>query len=660
MRMRSLTRYLPGVFLALLYAIPFPQVAFAQGQEPSPIAIELIVPQQAGPGDLMSVQIQYDTVDLNAGADLNYNVYGPCHIVARDPEPSNPLANTWVPARGSARGTITIQIQVDEESDGQVVRHQVEVRWGTKAHTYEAQTQIKYVPPTATPTPVPRPTAQPTQAPAAEALPTPGKPVVELASAAFVTFDGEPAQAAASNQAIRLQVTYTSSGDLENVRVSLRFEPDVVNLDGVQRTTDGYVQVLASLPAAPQGALLFDPPLEGRIRTYVEGGKTYPLKAIVALEPAEGSTTNVPAEIGTELLQVNQSLLVTVKASVDAPTARAGSSIIVHAVCENLGDSPVQNIQLSVAGLPEGFSVNPLTQLVDHVAQYSSAGERLFTIHSPDDFEGPLAFRLAAKIDQATIESEPIVVEMSAPVPLRLEASVDRSTVYAGEGLTIHALCSNEGKLAAQGVKAKLIDLRNNLDALLQDVGDVGPGESRDLAFVVDIPPDFPADASSSLVVQTTSQDGTLSESEPVIVHVMCVPELELRVRPPAEQIEGGQSAEVIADVTNLGQCLARDVSVAVESLPSGFPAPPAQKIVELAPGTVHHVTFNILVPGSYRGDVFLVVKLSDRAGNLLQSAPTSLPVGGVPVTLVVIFGLLVILAVTAVIAGVVMYFRYR
>jgi hypothetical protein len=182
MHMRlSVRRLATGtVLLALLLVGGRASRSLAQGQEePGPIEIELVVPPQAGPGTMIDVLIQYDAVDIKAGADINYNFLGPGRIWTRDPEPPNPIVNTWKPTWSDPKGTIKIQLLIDEGTDGQAIQHMVEVRWGPKNRKFGATTQIKYVPPTATPTVTPRP--RPTQAvPTATPAPVRSTPALSI------------------------------------------------------------------------------------------------------------------------------------------------------------------------------------------------------------------------------------------------------------------------------------------------------------------------------------------------------------------------------------------------------------------------------------------------------------------------------------------------
>jgi uncharacterized membrane protein len=653
----SLNRLAARVLALVALLGLFPLAIHAQGGEPSPIEIELVVPEQAGPGTLIELQINYRAVDLNAGADLNYNVFGPCHIRTREPEPPNPLVNTWMPNRGlPPAGTIKIQLQVDPGTEGQIIQHQVEIRWGGKARHFDAQTAIKAIPPTSTPTATPRPRLIPT--PVQPTLtPTPASAsTFALTNVAFTDLEGKPVASADANQEIVLQISYTSSGISEDMPLHIRFEPDVVNLQDAQRTTAGYSTTLSFVPDSENASTIS---LRGRIRPYEDAGQQYSLRAIAQVQPEAGAIDLVSGEAAS-VIEVSQTISILVKASVDSTIVRTGGNIIIHALCENLGQVAASDVLLSVSPLPPGFSVSPAEQRIDRIQQGEEKEERLFTIHTPNDWQGSFTFKLMAEMNGELIESEPRTVEIVIPVPLSIEASVERPTVRAGETIYVYANASNGGKLPAQGVTAKLVDTTNNLGVLVQDIGDIAPGEAQKLVFMVEIPPDFPADVVSSLVVQLVSADGSVSTSLPLAVTVACVPRVEASVQSPSKRLESGQSMEVIVTLRNTGQCLARDVLVSIDGLPGLFAPPPQQKIVELAPGTVRYVPFNILIPEGYQGSGSFVIRVLDSTATELWAKPVDFVVGGVPVVLTVVFGFLVIVAVMAVVVGIVFYFRHR
>ena len=45
----------------------------AAQQEPSPVAVDLVVPEEAGPGSVIEVLIHFDAVDLNADTNLRWD-----------------------------------------------------------------------------------------------------------------------------------------------------------------------------------------------------------------------------------------------------------------------------------------------------------------------------------------------------------------------------------------------------------------------------------------------------------------------------------------------------------------------------------------------------------------------------------------------------------
>ncbi len=338
----------------------------------------------------------------------------------------------------------------------------------------------------------------------------------------------------------------------------------------------------------------------------------------------------------------------------------AGGNVIVHALCENLGDVPLRGVRLQVSRLPQGFSVSPGEQMIDQVAADGGVEKRLLTIRTPEDYDGSVTFHLVATTSETVFESEPVTVGVVAPLPLSLQASASASTVYAGEAVYINVSASNEGRPAAKGVTARLIDVTGNLGVLVQDVGDIGSGESREWVFVVDIPDDFPADVVSSLAVQTVSQDGMTSQTAPISITVVCRPRFEVFVEPLAGRLRGGQSLEAVVLLKNVGQCVAHDISLSLKGLPAAFAQPPEQQVVELAPGGTRYVTFNILIPQAYQGTPSFVIVVADSVGSQTQSLPSSFVVGGVSVVFTVVFGLLALVAVGAMVAGVVLYLRQR
>jgi hypothetical protein len=627
--------------------------------EPSPIEVELIAPAQAGPGSVIQVRINYDAVDTNAGADLNYNVFGPAHIRKRDPEPPNPLVNTWVPDARNSKGTIQIELQVDEGSEGQEIEHQVEVRWGIKASKYSSRTQVKAVPPTATPTVRP---SRPAQAPPTPtAVPTTAANAdFRLTDVAFLDASGEPLSSAEADQGISLQGSYQSSADLEDLQIEIRFEPNVVELEDVQWAGDAYRLTKAVLPAAEGETPLFESPLQGRILAHTGGGSEYTLRALVRLIPGEEATWSGPQEASSAPLRVTQSVSLKVGISTETQAFRAGESFVVHLRCENSGAMPASQVRLALAGLPPTFVVSPEEQWIDRIAEGGGVEQRLVTVRTPDDWDGPVTFRAVADMDGLAVRSESLSVQVVTPAPLRLDASASAERIYAGDVVYVSVSAFNEGPFVAEEVTARLIDTTGNLGVLVKAVGDVDVGESHEWVFVVDVPEDFPADVESSLVVQAISGEGVTSESEQMAVAIACRPRLEVSAEPPLGRLQSGQAVEAMALVKNTGQCTARDLSVALEGLPEAFTRPPAQTINELVPGGVRYVTFNLLIPPGYRGEPSFWVQVSEETGGHSQSMPASFSVAGVPVVWTTVIGVLAVLAVVAIVAGILLYVRSR
>lgn len=656
-RRRSFVRAMLPLIWLVFWVFP---VGAAAQDEPSPIAIKLLAPPEAGPGQVIDVLIEYDATDLNAGADIIYNLSGPGYIWAREPEPPNPLVNIWTPGREMPKGTIKVQVSVGENSEGQRLEHLVEVRWGVKVQRFEAETLIKHVPPTATPTSVPRPRASPTPSP--EPMATPARPTLSLAGAAVLSPElGETAiSTAETNQEIAFQATYVSSGDVENVTALVRFEPDVVNLEGAPWNEEGYAIRLDVLPAAPGGAKLFPMPIQGRIRPWAEGGKHYELRALVQLSVPDGATANVPGEVASQTLDVIQSALAVVDAGVETAVVKAGGSIIVHATCTNLGPIAVEGVRLQLAGLPEGYVLSPDELIVDRVAANGGSEERVFTIRVPEDRQEQLVFRAVATLYDQVTESQPLTVQVVPPASLRLEVSADNVAVRARETFYVEVVCTNDGFFVAEDVEAKLVDTTGNLGVLLQQFGDIQPGQSIERVFAVTAPDDFPIDVVSTLVVRTASRNGALAESAPLVVEMACVPKYEIAVQPPRGQLEGGQSVEAIVVLRNASQCVARDLLLSIEDLPEAFIAPPAQGLAELAPGGTRYLTYTFFIPEGYQGNVSFTVLASDSTGVRLQAPLSSFSVSGVSAVFTIVFGVLFLVALSAIIVGLVLYFRHR
>lgn len=631
-------------------------------QEPSPIAVEWVAPAEAGPGSVVEVLIQYDAVDLNAGADLNYNVFGPAHILRREPEPPNPLVNTWYPGEGMpAQGTIKVEIQIHQDALGQTIEHQVEVRWGIKAQVFGARTTVKAVPPTAVPTarPQPRPTTQSPATPTLTPSPVPAvKPVVTLDSVTLVDDEGRALAEAAANQDVALEATYSSSAEMRDVQVEIRFEPPVVELEGLEARDGIYVVDLPVLAAA-QEASLFES-AQGRVRSFSDGGDEYALRAFVRIVPAEGTVDEELPEVASEPVLVSQSLALSVRASVDATEVRAGESFVVHVVCENQGTMPARQVRIKLAGLPEGYTASPDVQVIEQVAAEGGTEQRLITVRTVEGYDGPVEARVVASVGDLTILADPVTLESKASIPLRLEASSSSPAVYAGEAAYIRVVAENAGSFPAKGVTARLIDVTGNLGVLVQDVGEIAAGASDEWVFVVDIPVDFPSDVESTFVAQTVSADGLTSESGPVSLSVACRPRLEVYVEPPTGRIVGGQALETIVLVKNVGPCVAREVVVGLEGLPGEFALPPAQEVVELPAGGMRYLTFNLLVPQAFRGEADYYGRAQESTGGQSQSEPVWFIVGGMPVVWSIVLGFLAVLAIVAIIVGMVLYVRVR
>ena len=633
---------------------------YAQDEEPSPIELTIKIPQQVAPGQVLDVVIDYNAVDLNAGAILNYNLSGPGRIWTRSPEPPNPIANTWGPKFDPVKGTIKIQVRADDNTDGQVLKHEIEVKWGYKYKKYIIETKIKYVPPTPTPTSTPRPRPGPTKP-----APTPTKPVLNLTEARFVEAENPAAaaQEAQANQPISLVVKYTSSADMDDVEVYVRFEPDLVNLVGVEPADDGgYLLPISSLLAAPDGASLPGSPFAGQIRADPNRGVQYELRAFVEVRVPEESISNVPSAVETEPLNVLQTLLVALRTYVDSDIVKTGGSIIVHAFCDNLGQVTVQDVRLRVEGLPDGFAILPGEQFISSIAAGGTV-ERVFTLKSPAENEGKVSFIVVASVNngESMIESKSVSVQLNKPIPLAIDVTADRSAVRGGGKVYLNASCSNEGQFVAPDVTVRLIDTTGNLGVLLQAVGDIAPGETRDAVFVIEIPKDFPADVVSSLVVQALSTDGTVSEADPIPLTVACVPTFELVVQPPAGTFRGPQVAESVVVLRNTSQCTAREILLQVNGLPEGIETPAAQQIATLGPGESRHLSFRMEVPDGYpQGQVGFNVSASESLGTETVSPGVTFEVGGVSMLFTIVFGLLSIVAVGAIVFGFAAYFKRR
>ena len=231
-------------------------VSLAQSGEPSPIVVVLVVPSRAGPGELIDVAVQYKVIDPNATAVLNYNLFGPAHIRTRSPEPPNPILNTWGPKFDPIEGTITIQVQVDEGTDGETLYHEFEVAWGNKKASFSGGTQIEFVPPTPTPSPTPRPRPVSSPTPTPTSAPSAAPPSVRLDSASFVGGAGAlPLASVESDEPVGLAIQYTSSLDLTGAVLRIRFIPDIVVLEGFERQGATLARTLPDLPQTTSAAL---------------------------------------------------------------------------------------------------------------------------------------------------------------------------------------------------------------------------------------------------------------------------------------------------------------------------------------------------------------------------------------------------------------------
>lgn len=651
-----------SVLLVLLFVGLYAPSLAAQ-QEPSPISIQLAVPGEAGPGSVIEVSIQYDAVDLNAGADLNYNVFGPAHVLRRSPEPPNPIANTWYPgAPGGipAKGTIVVELQVHAGSIGQAIEHQVEVRWGNKVRNFRASTAVQAIAPTPAPTSRPRPQpTRPAATPAPAPTPTPAaRSEVELESVTLVDGEGRPLTGATANQPVILQASYTSSAELQDVQVEVQFEPAVVELAGLEQE-NGVYRIEKPVLAAGQDADLLGA-LLGQVRSYAEGGAAYELRAIVRIVAAEGSVEGQPAELASEPVVVSQSMDLAVQVSVDAAEVRAGENVIVHVSVENQGSMPASQVRIKLAGLPEGFVAAPDALEIAVVAADGGREQRVITVRTAAGYNGPVVVRVVASVGDETVLAEPVSVECKAPVPLRLQAESSASTAYAGEAVYVRVTAENVGAFPARDVTARLIDVNGTMGVLVQDVGEIGAGQADEWVFVVDILKSFPVDTEAAFVVQTTSADGLTSESDAIPLSIACRPQLEVYVEPPTGRILGGQAVEAMVLVKNAGPCVARKAGVAIEGLPGAIARPPAQEIIELAAGATRYVTFNLLLPQDFRGEASLYARVQESTGGEAQSERASFVVGGLPIVWSIVLGFLALLAIAAMVVGAVLYLRAR
>jgi hypothetical protein len=117
---------------------------------------------------------------------------------------------------------------------------------------------------------------------------------------------------------------------------------------------------------------------------------------------------------------------------------------------------------------------------------------------------------------------------------------------------------------------------------------------------------------------------------------------------------------EAIVLVKNVGPCVAREVRVGLEGLPGAFVVPPVQEITELSAGGIRYVTFNLMAPQAFRGEVELSARVSEGTGSEILSEPARFEVGGMPIAWSVVLGILALVAVVAIVVGTVLYLRAR
>ncbi len=656
------------ICLILVSLLPISELPAAQAQEPSPIEIELVAPEQAAPGQVILVLIKYNAVDMNANADMNYNLVGPAHVATRIPEPPNPAFNAWHPTE-TGPGVIRMEIVVHDDAAGQSLTHQVEVKWGPKYRKFEAKTAIQHAPPTPTPTSTPRPTSKPAQTPPPAATSTPPSPpnvgpdatpvsgTLQLTSLSFAGSDGRTIQNARTNQDVALALSYQSNVLLENVALHIRFDPNVINLGQGWYTGQEYVLALAELPAAPNGASLFPMPIWGHIRPHLPGGGEYPLYAVARIEVSANSPVQITQQVVTQTLRIAQTSLLEVQVSAETTQAQSGSSVILHVTCVNGDPVPATGIQLKVAGLPEGFTVSPEVQIIDAVAENGGSVEHLFTVRIPDAYVGTAILQAIAAREPLTetIQSAPLYIQVAAPAHFALDMTLDKSAARAGETLYANVTCQNTGQIAAQDVKVRLVDTAGGLAVQQQDLGSLAAGESKKMAFVVQIPQDFAA-AQIVLLAEATAADGTAGQSQPAPVSVTCIPVANVSIVSAPSSAQEGQPFDVIVRIDNVSLCNIKDVSVSLINLPG---APPAQIIAELPAGASRHALFTIPTSRGQK-QVSLSAQIGYGEGNRAESQPVTVAVGGVSTVLIVIFVLLVLVSIVAIIVGVALYLRNK
>jgi len=484
------------------------------------------------------------------------------------------------------------------------------------------------------------------------------KAEVQLESVVLVDDEAGLLDEAVANQAVFLQATYSSSADLQDVRVEIRFEPAVVQLEGLE-AENGVYWINKPVLAAAQGGDLLES-VSGQIGSFADGGQEYTLRAFVRIVPPEESVEQLPEEVGSEPVQVSQSTDLSVRTSVDAESVRAGGSFVAHVVVENQGSMPARQVRIKLTGLPEGFVATPDAQEIAVVAAEGGSERRLITVRTAEDYNGPVVVRVVASVGDLTVLAVPVTLESKAPVPLRLTAESSAPAVYAGEAVYIRVSAENIGSFPAEDVTARLIDAAGTLGVLVEDVGEIPEGGAAEWVFVVDIPEAFPTDAEAMLVVQTVSADGLVSESSYLPLSIACRPHLEVYGEPPLGQIVGGQAVETIVLVKNTGPCVAREVVVGIDGLPGAFTRPPDQEIAELPAGGIRYLLFNLLVPQAFRGETGFYARAEESTGGQAQSEPAGFTVGGMSIVWSVVLGVLALLAIVAIVVGTVLYMRAR
>ena len=85
-----------------------------------------------------------------------------------------------------------------------------------------------------------------------------------------------------------------------------------------------------------------------------------------------------------------------------------------------------------------------------------------------------------------------------------------------------------------------------------------------------------------------------------------------------------------------------------------------AQVISELPAGGIRYITFNLAVPQAFRGEVSYWARAQESTEGQAQSEPAHFSVGGMPVAWSVVLGVLALLAIAAIVVGMVLYLRAR